>query len=92
VLVVAAVAAALFGLLPEACVPGGWTALAVAAVLVLLGPTLQLSHWIQDISPFTHAPKLPGGTLSTAPLAWLTLIAVLLAAAGMAGLRSRDIG
>jgi ABC-2 type transport system permease protein len=92
VLVVAAVAAALFGLLPEACVPGGWTALAVAAVLVLLGPTLQLSHWIQDVSPFTHAPKLPGGTVSAAPLAWLVLIAVLLAGAGMAGLRRRDIG
>jgi len=92
VLVVAAVAATLFGLLPETSIPGGWTALAVAAVLVLLGPTLQLSHWIQDISPFTHVPKLPGGTVSAAPLAWLVLIAVLLAAAGMAGLRRRDIG
>jgi ABC-2 type transport system permease protein len=92
VLAVAAVAAALFGLLPQACVPGGWTALAAAAVLVLLGPTLQLAQWIQDVSPFTHVPRLPGGTVSAAPLAWLSLIAVLLAAAGMAGLRRRDIG
>jgi ABC-2 type transport system permease protein len=92
VLVIAAVAAALFGLLPQACVPGGWTALAVAAILVLLGPTLRLAQPIQDVSPFTHVPKLPGGTLSAAPLAWLALIAALLAAAGMAGLRRRNIG
>jgi ABC-2 type transport system permease protein len=92
VLAVAAIAVLLFGLLPEACVAGGWTALAVAAILVLLGPTLRLAQWIQDVSPFTHVPNLPGGTVSTAPLAWLALIAVLLAAAGMAGLRRRDIG
>jgi ABC-2 type transport system permease protein len=64
----------------------------MAAVLVLLGPTLRLAQWIQDISPFTHVPKLPGGAVSAVPLAWLALIAVLLAAAGMAGLRRRDIG
>jgi ABC-2 type transport system permease protein len=90
VLTVAAVAVLLFGLLPESCVFGGWTALAVAAVLVLLGPTLRLPRWIQDISPFTHVPKLPGGTFSAVPLAWLAAVAV--AAAGMAGLRRRDIG
>jgi ABC-2 type transport system permease protein len=82
----------LFGLLPEACVAGGWTALAAAAILVLLGPTLRLAQWIQDVSPFTHVPKLPGGTVSAAPLTWLALIALALAATGMAGLRRRDIG
>jgi ABC-2 type transport system permease protein len=92
VLTVAAVAVLLFGLLPESCVFGGWTALAVAAALVLLGPTLRLPRWIQDISPFTHVPKLPGGTFSAVPLAWLAAVAVALAAAGMAGLRRRDIG
>jgi len=92
VLAVAAVAVVLFGLWPDACVAGGWTALALAAADVLLGPTLRLAQPIQDISPFTHVPKLPGGTVSAAPLAWLALIAVALAAAGLAGLRRRDIG
>jgi ABC-2 type transport system permease protein len=92
VLVVAAVAMLLFGLWPETCVAGGWTALGVAAAVVLLGPTLRLAQPIQDISPFTHVSRLPGGTVSAAPLAWLTLAAVLLAAAGLAGLRRRDIG
>jgi ABC-2 type transport system permease protein len=92
VLAVASVAVLLFGLLPDACVTGGWLALGVAAALVLLGPSLRLAQPIQDISPFSHVPKLPGGTFSAAPLAWLAVAAVLLAAAGLTGLRRRDIG
>ncbi|HTV99559.1 MAG TPA: ABC transporter permease [Streptosporangiaceae bacterium] len=91
-LVVAGVAAALFGLLPRSCVAGGWTALALAAVILLLGPTLRLAQWVQDISPFSHVPKLPGGSGSPAALAWLALIAVALGASGLLGLRRRDIG
>ena len=91
-LVVAGVAAALFGLAPRASVAGGWTALGVVVMMLFLGATLQLSHWVLDISPFTHVPKLPGGTVSAAPLLWLSVIAVALATAGMVGLRRRDIG
>ncbi len=92
VLVMAGVAMALFGLLPGYCEAASWTALGVAALLALFGPTLQLAQWVQDISPFTHVPKLPGGTVSAAPLAWLSAVAVVLAAAGLLGLRRRDIG
>jgi len=92
VLAVASVAVLLFGLWPEYCVAGGWAALAVAAVVVLLGPTLRLAQPIQDISPFTHVPKLPGGTVAAAPLVWLAVVAAVLTAAGLAGLRRRDIG
>jgi len=91
-LAVAGVAVALFGLLPRSCVAGGWTALSLAALIVLLGPTLRFTQWVQDISPFTHVPKLPGGMVSAAPLAWLAVIALALTAAGLAGLRHRDIG
>jgi ABC-2 type transport system permease protein len=91
-LVLAGVAAALFGLAPRASVAGGWTALGAVFLMLFLGAALQLSHWVLDISPFSHVPKLPGGTASAAPLVWLSVIAVALAAAGMAGLRRRDIG
>ena len=91
-LVLAAVAIGLFGLLPRASVAGAWTALGLIVAIDLFGQVLQLSHWVLDISPFTHAPRLPGGTVSAGPLAWLCLIALAFSAAGLAGLRRRDIG
>jgi ABC-2 type transport system permease protein len=91
-LVLAGVAVLLFGVAPRSCVAGGWCALALAALLTLFGPTLRLAQWVQDISPFTHVPKLPGGAAGPASLVWLVAAAVALTAAGMAGLRRRDIG
>ena len=90
-LAVAAVAVLAFGMLPDWSVGIGWTALAVAVLLALFGEILRLNQWVLDISPFTHVPKLPGGTVSAVPLIWLAVIALALAAAGLAGLRRRDI-
>jgi ABC-2 type transport system permease protein len=92
VLVLAGVAVAVFGLWPRACVPAAWTALGLVVVIDLFGPALQLSVWVLDLSPFTHAPRLPGGVVSAAPLLWLCGIALAGTAAGLAGLRRRDIG
>jgi ABC-2 type transport system permease protein len=69
-----------------------WTAVGLAAALNIFGQALQLSHWVLDISPFTHVPKLPGGTVTATPFLWLGVIAVALGAAGLAALRRRDIG
>jgi ABC-2 type transport system permease protein len=90
-LVIAGVAAAAFGLLPEASVAVGWTALGLVVAINIFGQSLQLSHWVLDISPFTHVPRLPGGAFSAQPLLWLSLAALALGAAGLAGLRRRDI-
>ena len=95
-LAVAGAAVVLFGLAPRASVAGAWTVVGVAVLIVLFGQVLQLSQWILDVSPFTHVPKLPGAavTLHTTgpPLLWLSLTALALTAAGLAGLRHRDIG
>jgi ABC-2 type transport system permease protein len=91
-LVLAAVAVLIFGVLPGASVPGAWGAVGLVVLLDLFGQVLQLSHWVLDISPFTHAPRLPGGTVHAAPLLWLCLAALAFSAAGLAGLRRRDIG
>ena len=91
-LVIAGVAVALVGLLPGACVAGAWTVVGAVVVIDLFGEALQLSHWLLDISPFTHAPRLPGGTVSAAPLLWLCLAALAFSAVGLAALRRRDIG
>jgi ABC-2 type transport system permease protein len=90
-LVVAAVAVALFGLVPRWAVAGGWTALALATLAALLGPALRLPQWLADLSPFSHVPRLPGTPASAPPLIWLSAVALGLAAAGLAGLRRRDL-
>jgi ABC-2 type transport system permease protein len=93
---VAGAAVALFGLAPRACVAGAWSVLAVVVIIALFGQILRLSGWIAGISPFTHVPKLPGAVITVSatgsPLLWLSLAALALAAAGLAGLRRRDIG
>ena len=91
-LVVAAVAVALIGLWPEASVAGAWTAVGLVVVIALFGQVLQVSHWVLDISPFTHAPRLPGGTVMAEPLLWLCGAALAFGVTGLAGLRRRDIG
>jgi ABC-2 type transport system permease protein len=91
-LAVAAVGAAFAGLLPKWSASAGWTALAVCGFIGVFGPALNLSQAVLDVSPFTHVPKLPGGTVSIVPLAWLSAVAIVLAAVGLVGLRRRDIG
>ncbi|GAA3812517.1 exporter of polyketide antibiotics [Sphaerisporangium flaviroseum] len=88
--VLAAIAIALSGLLPRLA-PAAWGALAVCLLLGLVGAVLRLSQTIMDVSPFTHIPKAPAVAVSAAPLLWLAAIALALAAAGLAGLRRRDI-
>ncbi len=92
VLVVAAIAMAGVGLAPTRSAAVGWAALAVCGFIGVIGPALNLSQPVLDISPFTHVPKLPGNALTATPLVWLSVIAVVLAAVGLAGLRRRDIG
>ncbi|SER68390.1 ABC-2 type transport system permease protein [Lentzea xinjiangensis] len=86
--VVAGVALALFGLLPQ-LTGVSWAVVSVSLVLTLLGPALRLDQWVINLAPFTHVPKYPDITFG--PLAWLTGIAVVLLAAGFAGFRRRDL-
>jgi ABC-2 type transport system permease protein len=89
-LVVAGIAMALFGLAPRYVI-GSWAALTLFLLLGQLGPLLQLPQWAMDVSPFTHVPRLIG-EVSAGPLVWLSVVAIALGAAGLAGFRQRDIG
>src|SRR5215813_197629 len=91
-IVLPAVAVLLFGLLPWESTALAWTAVALAGVIAVFGPPLQWPAWMMDISPFTHIPKLPGGTVSAEPLLWLCGITLAISTAGLAGLRCRDLG
>jgi ABC-2 type transport system permease protein len=92
VLVIVGIAVLAFGVVPRASVAAGWTAFGLALALNLFGQSLKLSHWVLDVSPFTHAPRLPGGHLAATPLLWLSLVFVVFVGVGLGGLRRRDIG
>ncbi|MBX6388642.1 MAG: ABC transporter permease [Frankia sp.] len=86
----AGLATALIGLAPRRFLVV-WVALVVCLLLGQLGPTLRLDQWVMDLSPFTHLPRLPGAGVTATPLIVLPAVAVALVAAGLAGLRRRDI-
>ena len=91
-LAVAGVAWALVGLLPRWSVAAGWSVVAIVGLIGLFGPAVNLPQGVLDISPLTHAPKLPGGVFSATPVLWLIAATLALAAIGLSGLRRRDIG
>lgn len=89
--VLAGIAVALFGLAPRLSA-AAWGVVVAFLLLGQLGPTLGVPQWALDVSPFSHVPKLPGGTVTATPLVWLLVVGVVLAAAGLVGFRRRDVG
>jgi ABC-2 type transport system permease protein len=89
--VLAGVAAALFGLLPRLTMLS-WAALVTFLLLGQLGEILQFPRWSLNLSPFSHIPRMPMEGFDLTPLVILTLIAAGLVAAGLVGIRRRDIG
>jgi ABC-2 type transport system permease protein len=87
---VAALALALFGLVPGLTAAGAWAGVALCALVTLFGAALGLEQWAMDVSPFTHIPKI-GEDFTAVPLAWLVLLAAGLSALGLAGWRRRDL-
>jgi ABC-2 type transport system permease protein len=69
-----------------------WAMLAFLVVVGLFGALLELPQWVRNLSPFEHAPSLPGGSFNVMPLIVLTALAVLSSAVGVRALAHRDIG
>ncbi|MEQ7124091.1 ABC transporter permease [Actinopolymorpha sp. B11F2] len=86
----AAVAVALFGLLPRIAA-ASWAAFGLCLFLGWVGALLQLDQVLLDASPFTHLPKLPGGDVTAEPFVWLAGVVVVLVAVGLVGFRRRDV-
>ena len=89
--VLTGIVVAVFGLLPRLVV-AGWTALVVFLLIGEFGPIFKLKQWVLDLSPFAHAPRLPGSPFTATPLLWMLALASALILAGLVGLRHRDIG
>ena len=91
VLVIAGITVALFGWVPH-LVAVAWGALVAFLLLGQLGPALQFDQWALNLSPFTHAPRIPGEPLTAPPVLALLAVSGALFAAGFVGFRRRDIG
>lgn len=91
-LVFAAIATALVGWAPRAAAPVTWVLLVAAVLADVLGEFRLVDTAALQVSPFilTVTPLTAGSGLLPA-LATLTVSALVVAAAGLAGLRRRDI-
>ncbi|WP_327325050.1 ABC transporter permease [Streptomyces sp. NBC_01210] len=83
-------AVVLYGLFPKAAV-ASWAVVGICLTLGWLGPALDLPESVMNLSPFSHLPKLPGPEMTWTPVLLLTAVAAALVAAGLGGLRRRDM-
>ncbi len=84
------VAAVLLGWLPR--VTGwSWASVVLSVVVLYFGGILDLPQWLVDLSPFSHVPQQPAVDPDGGPLATLCVVALALMAAGVLGVRRRDI-
>jgi ABC-2 type transport system permease protein len=88
--VIGGLAVLLYGVLPRGAA-AAWGVAGATLLIGWVGPALNVPQAVLDLSPFGHLPKLPGGGMEWAPVLLLTGIAVGLLAAGLAGLRRRDM-
>ncbi|RXZ49259.1 hypothetical protein ESP57_10065 [Agromyces fucosus] len=90
-LVIVAVAALVFALVPRASIALGWAVLLVAIVLGQFGGLFGFPEWVRDISPFTHTPIVTAETIDWSAAWVMSGIAVVVAAGATALVRRRDL-
>ncbi|WP_426364645.1 ABC transporter permease [Streptomyces sp. E-08] len=86
----AGLAVLLWGAAPKAAT-AAWGVAGLCLALGWIGPALGLPQAVLDLSPFGHLPKLPGPDMTWPPVLALTALTATLTAAGLAGLRRRDV-
>jgi len=79
-----------FGWLPRATV-AVWGLLVAFVMVGEFGSLWKLPEWVMNLSPLRHAPTLPVTSSGVAPVAWLTVAAVVLSVLGYLGWRRRDL-
>jgi ABC-2 type transport system permease protein len=92
IVVIGAIVIAATALIPRWAGAVSWAILTTAVLAgPLFGTTLKLPQWGQDLSPFTHVPRVPADALSAAPMLALGAIALGVLAVGWAAFRRRDL-
>ncbi|WP_280424428.1 hypothetical protein [Nocardia carnea] len=90
VLLVLAVTALLYGVLPRA-IGTIWAVFGFALVFGFFGPIMDLPQWTRDMSPFQHIARIPMEELRWPALIVLTVLAAASAAVGAHRFRERDL-
>ncbi|MEU5842641.1 anibiotic ABC transporter [Rhodococcus sp. NPDC047139] len=88
---VAAAAVLCVGVIPGHGAAVAWGLFAVWVLIGQLGVVLDLPQFVLDLSPFTHVPSMPAERFLVMPLAVLSALAVVTAAAGVSAMRRRDL-
>jgi ABC-2 type transport system permease protein len=90
VLVLAAVARLLYGLVPRLA-SLAWLALAFCVVVLLFAEAFRFPQWVRDLSPFAHLAMVPAQEFRWLPFLALLVVAVLFSGAGLLAFRRRDV-
>jgi len=60
-------------------------------IIDVFGEVLRLPSWLRGVSPFRHLPAVPAQAMTWTPFLVVALVALVLTAFGLAGLRRRDL-
>ncbi len=90
VALVMGLAAALYGLRPDALWIA-WLPFVFITVVAVLGDTLQLPHWVKDISPMSWVGRVPLESASPVAMVGALLTALALAAVTLRAFQGRDV-
>lgn len=90
VLVLMAIAALLFGVLPRA-IGATWAVLGYAMFVGFFGPLMDLPRWAINLSPLEHVGRAPLDDITWPPILILSGIVAVLIVAGLYAFRRRDL-
>jgi ABC-2 type transport system permease protein len=90
-LVLVAVSALLFAVVPRLAIPVSWVLLVIALAVGQLGDLFGLPQWIRDLSPFAHSSALPLESLDVVAVVIMCGIAAAGVIAAAFLFRRRDV-
>ncbi|MDX1879875.1 ABC transporter permease [Mycolicibacterium sp. 141076] len=85
-----AVTTVLFGVMPR-FTPVAWGALVGFIAVFLLGSLANSPHWVLDLDPFSHIPRVGSDSFTATPLMWLLVLDAILITLGALAFRRRDL-
>lgn len=91
VMMVVAIAVALFGWLPSVAVPVTWGVMAAMWFATMLGEVFGLPAWLLNALPFSAVPYMPLEAMSWTPVVIMTAVAATLMWSGVHRFSRRDV-